>query len=41
MQHTAVKAGYSKRITKHALTPLRWTGWRRFCGFRGLQRKQM
>jgi len=24
----------------YVLTPLRWKGWERFCGFRGQQRKQ-
>jgi len=30
-----------ERTKKHALKPLRWKGWERFCGFRGQQRKQM
>jgi len=37
----AVKAGHSARMKKHVLTPLKWKGWERFCGFRGQQRKQM
>jgi len=31
------KAWHSERMKKHVLTPLRWKGWERFCGFCGQQ----